>query len=202
MKADKTDKVLKLPPPATVPAGTLVRLRHTVHAARRQAAEVARVDASLRYHWQPAPLSPVAREALRRTVHAAAVQGRRAREQRLWRCYTPIAAALIICAIAVVFFFSTPQEEAPRLAAEQAPPPALQVVPRAEPQTELTAIAQRRIIICSAPPDVRATHENCSPYRACNILYRDSILLKDSDNTVLHISVPHCGNVVMTEEVI
>ena len=202
MNAEQSEHELHQLQPAELPQGALARLQAAVHAARHDVREAAQVEAVLREAFAPAEVALEGMPHLRGALLGAFLRVSRRRERRRWRRCA--AACVLLCAGGLALFF-TMSGTSPQCEAQQ--------------PEEYTAIAQRRIVPCDMPPPPPHHHHFDAPHHhhapmppfygephqdACghceyNVIYHDSILFKDTDNTVLYISVPNAGTVPFEE---
>lgn len=209
MNAEQSEHELRQLLPAELSQVTFSRLQAAVHAARSEACEIAHAEATLRETSAPVDVTAAGMSRVRSTLLKAFLRVNRCREHRQWRRYASAAACVLLSAGLTILFLTMPCSDEVGVC-----PQGEAVLPEA-----YTAIAQRRIVPCDMPPPPPHHHHFDAPHHhhapippfygephedACghceyNVIYHDSILFKDTDNTVLYISVPNAGTVPFEE---
>ena len=203
MKDEQTENELKQLRPAELSQAACSRLQAALHAARSEARGIAQSESDLCRTFAPVHVSSGGMTGLRGTLLSSLLSARRCREYKLWRRRVSAAAAVVLCAVMGGLIFSMVGSEKSPMAESHA----------VEASGSFTAIAQRRIVPCDMPPpppphsrpphgrpphhaDMPPHFHGEPPMHACgcsehDVLYHDSFLFKDTDNTVLYISVPN-----------
>lgn len=191
MKTDDAPSLLlNMPPPADVPPAVQSRLLRAMLAARAEAHEATRTEASIRAIWQPVSVEERNFRTILRRVYLASLRAERRHSLRLWRWWSAAGACCIITAASGWLYC---REPAP--------------VPRRGPQESpaLKAIVQRTVLerVDHRPGcNMKDGGDCCCHDSSCHVLYNDSLRVEDTDNTVLHINVPNRVIIDITDDVI